>query len=177
MQKWPLERFNQIYLSVCDLCHPKEAPCQNRRKVTEAFLRYTPSPLNLDGRTDRRTDRRTTDNSVLEKLRCLSAGGAKKFKFNYTELLVVIWYWWSTCSNGCYVVNNKHNSTCMLQSGCLHASLLYHLWSIIIRFRRLVVIAIVLSVITLSYVWEHTVLFSENICSQRWVILEDTIPG
>ena len=35
-----------------------------------------------DGRTDRQTDgqtdRRTTDKSVLEKLRCLSAGGAKK---------------------------------------------------------------------------------------------------
>ena len=53
-----------------------------------------PPPLNLDGRTDGRTDRRTdgqtdrrtdgqtdrrtTDKSVLEKLRCLSAGGAKK---------------------------------------------------------------------------------------------------
>ena len=33
-----------------------------------------PPPLNLDGRMDRRT----TDKSVLEKLCCLSAGGAKK---------------------------------------------------------------------------------------------------
>ena len=43
-----------------------------------------PPPLNLDGRTDRqtdgRTDRRTTDKSALEKLRCLSASGAKKSK-------------------------------------------------------------------------------------------------
>ena len=30
--------------------------------------------------TDGRTDRRTTDKSALEKLRCLSAGGAKKRK-------------------------------------------------------------------------------------------------
>ena len=39
LQKWPLERFNQIYLSICDLCHPKEASCQKWGKVTEAFLR------------------------------------------------------------------------------------------------------------------------------------------
>ena len=36
-------------------------------------------PLNFDRRTDGRTDRRTTDNSALEKPRCLSAGGAKKY--------------------------------------------------------------------------------------------------
>ena len=65
-----IERFNQIYLSKCDLCHPKETPCQKRKKSTEAFLRLTsPPPLNLDGRTDRRT-------TALEKIRCLSAGGA-----------------------------------------------------------------------------------------------------
>ena len=34
-------------------------------------------PLNLDGRTDGRTDGQTTDNSAVEKLRCLSAWGAK----------------------------------------------------------------------------------------------------
>ena len=32
LEKWPLERFNQIYLSICDLCHPKEAPCQKKKQ-------------------------------------------------------------------------------------------------------------------------------------------------
>ena len=41
LEKWPLERFNQIYLLIYDLCHPKEAPC---KKVIEAFLRLTPPP-------------------------------------------------------------------------------------------------------------------------------------
>ena len=35
----------------------------------------------MDGRTDRRTDK-----SVLEKLRCLSAGGAKKLNFFNTKV-------------------------------------------------------------------------------------------
>ena len=29
LDKWPLERFNQIYLSMCDLCHPKEAQARS----------------------------------------------------------------------------------------------------------------------------------------------------
>ena len=43
-------------------------------------LKTLSKPLNLirtPGQTDRQTDGRTTDKSVLEKLRCLSAGGAK----------------------------------------------------------------------------------------------------
>ena len=54
--KWPLERFNHIYFSICDLCHPKEATCQRRKKVTKEFLRLTPPPLLTDGQTDRQTD-------------------------------------------------------------------------------------------------------------------------
>ena len=88
LEKWPLERFNQIYLSICDLCHPKEAPCQKKKKSYWSVSEIDPSPpqsWRTDGQTDRRTDgqtdgqtdRRTTDKSVLEKLRCLSAGGAK----------------------------------------------------------------------------------------------------
>ena len=45
-------------------------------KLLKRFWDRPLPPLNLDGRTDRRT----TDKSVLEKLRCLSAGGAKKRK-------------------------------------------------------------------------------------------------
>ena len=29
-------------------CHPKEASCQNREKVTEAFLRLAHPPLKVD---------------------------------------------------------------------------------------------------------------------------------
>ena len=74
LEKGHLERFNQIYLSICDLCQPKEAPWQTKRqKATEAFLRFPPPPQSW-----RQTNRRTTDNSAIEKLRCLSAGGANK---------------------------------------------------------------------------------------------------
>ena len=62
--------------------HPKEATCQKRKKVIRQFLRNQAFNLKVDDgrRTDgRRTyDGRTTDESALEKLRCLSAGGAKK---------------------------------------------------------------------------------------------------
>ena len=55
---------------------------KKEEKLLKRFWDRPLPPLNLDGRTDgrtdRRTDRRTTDKSALEKLRCLSAGGAKK---------------------------------------------------------------------------------------------------
>ena len=35
----PFERFNQILLMICCLCHPKEASCKKRKKVIEQFLR------------------------------------------------------------------------------------------------------------------------------------------
>ena len=61
----------------------KKLHAKKEEKLLKRFWdRPLPPPLNLDGRTDgqtdRQTDRRTTDKSVLEKLRCLSAGGAKK---------------------------------------------------------------------------------------------------
>ena len=56
----------------------KKLHAKKEEKLLKRFWdRPLPPPLNLDGRTDGRTDRRTTDKSVLEKLRCLSAGGAK----------------------------------------------------------------------------------------------------
>ena len=67
----------QIYLSICDVCHPKEAPCQKIRKFTEARVSqiYPPPPPSIltDGQTD---------NSALEKIRCLLVGGAKKLIWN-----------------------------------------------------------------------------------------------
>ena len=47
-----------------------------KEKLLKRFWDWPPPPppFNLDGRTDRRT----MDNSALEKLRFLSAGGAKE---------------------------------------------------------------------------------------------------
>ena len=51
----------------------KKLHAKKEEKLLKRFWdRPLPPPLNLDGRTDRQTDK-----SVLEKLRCLSAGGAK----------------------------------------------------------------------------------------------------
>ena len=38
-KKQPFERFNQILLMICCLCHPKEASCKKRKKVIEQILR------------------------------------------------------------------------------------------------------------------------------------------
>ena len=39
LEKWPLERFNQIQIWVVHQYHPWEGSCQNREKVTDQFLR------------------------------------------------------------------------------------------------------------------------------------------
>ena len=66
---------------------PKRSFMPKKKKSYWSVSEIDPSPpqsWRTDGRTDRQTggqtDRRTTDKSVLEKLRCLSAGGAKKRK-------------------------------------------------------------------------------------------------
>ena len=61
---------------------PQRSSMPKKKKSYWSVSEIDPSPLNLDGQTDRRTDGRTTDKSVLEKLRCLSAGGAKKWTDN-----------------------------------------------------------------------------------------------
>ena len=70
----------------------KKLHAKKEEKLLKRFWdRPPPSILTdgrTDGRTDRRTDRRTTDKSVLEKLRCLSAGGAKNVK--YTLCIVIL---------------------------------------------------------------------------------------
>ena len=62
---------------------PKKLHAKKEEKLLKRFWdRPLPPSILTDRQTDRqtdgRTDRRTTDKSVLEKLRCLSAGGAKK---------------------------------------------------------------------------------------------------
>ena len=54
------------------------------KTVTEAFLRLTPPSLSPDGRTDRQMY-----NSVLEKLRCLSAGGTKTLSHRKCSLFLL----------------------------------------------------------------------------------------
>ena len=60
---------------------PKRSFMPKKKKSYWSVSEIDPSPpqsWRTDRQTDGRTDRRTTDKSVLEKLRCLSAGGAKK---------------------------------------------------------------------------------------------------
>ena len=56
---------------------PQRSSMPKKKKSYWSVSEIDPSPPQ-SWRTDGRTDRRTTDKSVLEKLRCLSAGGAKK---------------------------------------------------------------------------------------------------
>ena len=90
LEKWPLERFNQIYLSIFDVCHPKEAPCQKRKKLVKRFW-DDPSPTH-DGQTD---GLQTTQHS---------AGGAKNRPTckmpteSYTAWLYLVKIGWK-CSN------------------------------------------------------------------------------
>ena len=71
----------------------KKPHAKKEEKLLKRF-RDRPLPPSIltdrqtDGQTDRQTDRRTTDKSVIEKLRCLSAGGAKKSIF---QLRCAIW--------------------------------------------------------------------------------------
>ena len=77
--KWPLGWFNQIHIFTMHWYHPKEATCQKRKKVIKQFweIKHLIEKLTKDDDDDGRR-RRTTDESALEKLRCLSAGGANK---------------------------------------------------------------------------------------------------
>ena len=57
----------------------KKLHTKKEEKLLKRFWDRPPPPLNLDGRMDRRT----TDKSVLEKLGCLSAGGAKNWSVTF----------------------------------------------------------------------------------------------
>ena len=67
-------------------------------KTTKSYWSVSeidPYPLNLDAQTNEHTDRRTTNNSPLEKLRCLSAGGAIKFThIPYESVPTLIWHFY-----------------------------------------------------------------------------------
>ena len=80
LYNWPLGWFNQIHIFTVHWYLPNKAPCQRRKKVIKQFLRNKYFKWRVDDGRRRRTDddgRTTTDESALEKLRCLPAGGAK----------------------------------------------------------------------------------------------------
>ena len=56
LEKWPLERFNHIYLLICDLYYSKEAACQKKKKkkLLKNFWDWPLPPPSIltDGRTD-----------------------------------------------------------------------------------------------------------------------------
>ena len=60
---------------ICCYCHPKEASCKKREKVTEAFLRLALPLLRVDAAAD--------DESAFETLRCHWHSGAKNEHFSY----------------------------------------------------------------------------------------------
>ena len=79
---------------------PQRSSMPKKKKSYWSVSEIDPSPpqsWRTDRQTDGRTDRRTTDKSVLEKLRCLSAGGAKKL--NPSQYLP-----------GSYLVKAEHNA-------------------------------------------------------------------
>ena len=88
-QIWPFRPWKMTFRAIQPnlsfdmwFMSPKRSFMPKKKKSYWSVSEIDPSPLNLDGRTDGRTDgqtdRRTTDKSVLEKLRCLSAGGANE---------------------------------------------------------------------------------------------------
>ena len=77
LYNWPLGCFNKIHSLIVHWYLPKEASYQKRKKDIQPFLSIQPFKWKVDGwRTD---DGRTTENSPLEKLRCLLADEAKNW--------------------------------------------------------------------------------------------------
>ena len=93
-QIWPFRPWKMTFRAIQPnlsfdmwFMSPKRSFMPKKRKSYWSVSEIDPSPpqswrtdRQTDRRTDGRTDRRTTDKSVLEKLRCLSAGGAKNGK-------------------------------------------------------------------------------------------------
>ena len=92
-QIWPFRPWKMTFRAIQPnlsfdmwFMSPKRSFMPKKKKSYWSVSEIDPSPppqswrtdRQTDGWTDRQTDRRTTDKSVLEKLRCLSAGGAKK---------------------------------------------------------------------------------------------------
>ena len=91
-QIWPFRPWKMTFRAIQPnlsfdmwFMSPKRSLMPKKKKSYWSVSEIDPSPPQswrtdgqTDGRTDRQTDRRTTDKSVLEKLRCLSAGGANK---------------------------------------------------------------------------------------------------
>ena len=94
-QIWPFRPWKMTFRAIQPnlsfdmwFMSPKRSFMPKKKKSYWSVSEIDPSPpqsWRTDRRTDRQTDRRTTDKSVLEKLRCLSAGGAKKCILMYNQ--------------------------------------------------------------------------------------------
>ena len=81
---WPFRHWKMTFRAIQPnlsfdmwFMSPQRSSMPKKNTSYRSVSEIDPSPLNRDGHTDTRTDRRTTDKSELEKLCCLSAGGAK----------------------------------------------------------------------------------------------------
>ena len=92
------------------LCISKSSAAFRLAELKKVLKRFWDGPSHT---LDKRTDRRTTDKSALEKLRCLSAGGAKNLKNTqiYLDLTVNWKVNWKIIHNLLYVfhTNVGHN--------------------------------------------------------------------
>ena len=105
-QIWPFRPWKMTFRAIQPnlsfdmwFMSPKRSLMPKKKKSYWSVSEIDPSPPQswrtdgrTDGQTDGRTDRRTTDKSVLEKLRCLSAGGAKNW-FLFFPLLYIYLLW------------------------------------------------------------------------------------
>ena len=110
-QIWPFRPWKMTFRAIQPnlsfdmwFMSPKRSFMPKKKKSYWSVSEIDPSPpqsWRTDGQTDRqtdgRTDRRTTDKSVLEKLRCLSAGGAKNMhterNLRWLCYLDILKYW------------------------------------------------------------------------------------
>ena len=86
-QIWPFRPWKMTFRAIQPnisfdmwFMSPKRSFMPKKKKSYWSVSEIDPSPpqsWRTDRQTDGQTDRRTTDKSLLEKLRCLSAGGAK----------------------------------------------------------------------------------------------------
>ena len=104
---------------------PKRSFMPKKKKSYWSVSEIDPSPpqsWRTDGQTDGQTDRRTTDKSVLEKLRCLSAGGAKNTLATACQNQLDIWTEDHECTNNtlcCWlIIRNTHFAMIISSTKC-----------------------------------------------------------
>ena len=116
-----LERFNQIHLSICDLCHAKEY--QKRKKCTEAFLRFTSPPPPTPKLTDIQTNRQLGSRKVLGTaelknynkttkafhVKCLNKMTSDTFVSGFIKFQILNISWYTVRPRACIINKVGHN--------------------------------------------------------------------